>query len=791
MVETVNLPKIDPKEFARTRLFGFGSYSPYANGFVDMNDIMALAGLDTTNVEGYDVILAIGQSNNVGMGLPLDPVFDAADPRIVQFPDTGTGFDTAIAAQDPLRSRGGVANAGKIGNSMAAAKAYLATLGSLRKALIVPMAVGGSTFRGGDWNSGLAFSETYIVARDGGTAGNTITIDGHLITLVASGATGQQINVAAGASGLIANLRTYLVANTSALSFATSPVMLVNDQRADGSVESYSQIVLTQKVAGAAANTKTITQSASFSFTVGGEKDSGFVCGCNVGGGGLINEAIAQCNQALAYGGGVNRIAWIDWQQGESDASVRPERYELELAALIARFRGELVGASATTPFIIGGQVPEYIALSEQAARIDRAHKRMPARVPYVSFAPSPIGSNSIAFGESIFHHDAPTQRALGAAKASLLPVAKRQGLIGAPGIFGIEGCPGSALGTATIKYSLPTTGSTRVTRLDMRYRRASEMWSTITIPNSATSWTLRGLDLGALYEFQVRGTNEQGDGGWSAIVTVKTAPVPYLLDNLVLAASASFSLRKLRALYMGSCVRVRRASDNSEMDISFNSSGLLDTATLLAFCSGTDGFVKTWYDQSGANNATQLVAAQQPRLVLAGSVVINNVLPAIDFWNNGSTAVHLEGVAGYPVAADVTMQAVVHEATGSGNNNLIGPNAGGNHSLLLAHQPALYVGGLLATGPVSAPAGTLSIGGSYIAATKTGRVFQNGLFQATGTNATATVGAGFQLGTYSSGYGNQLQGKMMEALILPSALSDLQMAALAAANAAHWGAGS
>lgn len=98
--------------------------------------------------------------------------------------------------------------------------------------------------------------------------------------------------------------------------------------------------------------------------------------------------------------------------------------------------------------------------------------------------------------------------------------------------------------------------------------------------------------------------------------------------------ASAAYSLRKLRSAYTGSAIRVRRESDNTEQDIGFIDN-VLDTATLTSFCSGTNGFVKTWYDQSGnARNAEQTTAADQPKIATAGSVNIEGVKPALTFDN-------------------------------------------------------------------------------------------------------------------------------------------------------------
>lgn len=100
--------------------------------------------------------------------------------------------------------------------------------------------------------------------------------------------------------------------------------------------------------------------------------------------------------------------------------------------------------------------------------------------------------------------------------------------------------------------------------------------------------------------------------------VTAVTAPV---LDGLVASAAAAYSVRKLRAAYAGSAVRVRRSSDNAEADIGFSGNDL-DTAALLSHVGAGDGFVVTWYDQSGnARHVTQATQSRQPRIALAGAV--------------------------------------------------------------------------------------------------------------------------------------------------------------------------
>ena len=104
--------------------------------------------------------------------------------------------------------------------------------------------------------------------------------------------------------------------------------------------------------------------------------------------------------------------------------------------------------------------------------------------------------------------------------------------------------------------------------------------------------------------------------------------------------AAAAYSLRKLRAAYSGSAVRVRKevSSVSSETDIGFAADGSLDTVSLLAFASDADSgdvFVVTWYDQSLSNNATQSTAAAQPKIVSGGSLVEDNGKAAVYFTNN------------------------------------------------------------------------------------------------------------------------------------------------------------
>lgn len=109
-----------------------------------------------------------------------------------------------------------------------------------------------------------------------------------------------------------------------------------------------------------------------------------------------------------------------------------------------------------------------------------------------------------------------------------------------------------------------------------------------------------------------------------------KTSYVKPLLLDLYPNATVAYSLRKLRATYTGSAIRVRRSSDNAEQNIGFVNN-VLDTTSLLTFCGVGNGFVTIWYDQSEVgNNATQVTTTAQPTIVNSGTLITRNSKPYI-----------------------------------------------------------------------------------------------------------------------------------------------------------------
>jgi hypothetical protein len=190
-----------------------------------------------------------------------------------------------------------------------------------------------------------------------------------------------------------------------------------------------------------------------------------------------------------------------------------------------------------------------------------------------------------------------------------------------------------------------------------------------------------------------------------SWVITGVSKP-PLLLDTYS-GAAAAYSLRSLSLAYGGSVVRVRRSSDNTEQD--FSAAQITD-GTLATFCGAGNGFVRTWYDQSGnSRHAAQNVNASQPKVVDNGGVILENGKAALDFngtshWlvsNFGSTtsipttttAVFNKRVSNIGVIYDgYSVQSILYDniRLASGNPVLIGTSIGINEQHL---SFALYNG--------------------------------------------------------------------------------------------------
>jgi len=152
----------------------------------------------------------------------------------------------------------------------------------------------------------------------------------------------------------------------------------------------------------------------------------------------------------------------------------------------------------------------------------------------------------------------------------------------------------------------------------------------------TSTTYTAVSADEGKFLRVVQTSTNEAGSDTANSASTTQVQPSFTGILDTYSGATAAYSLRLLRSGYSGSAIRVRRADDNAEQDIGFRNNEL-DTSTLATFSLGSDCFITTWYEQSGASgaaNLTQSTASNQPKIYdgATSSVVLENGKPTIDF---------------------------------------------------------------------------------------------------------------------------------------------------------------
>lgn len=251
------------------------------------------------------------------------------------------------------------------------------------------------------------------------------------------------------------------------------------------------------------------------------------------------------------------------------------------------------------------------------------------------------------------------------------------------------------------------------------------------------------------------------------------------LLDSYPNAAVA-YSLRKLRLLYTGAAIRVRRSSDNTEQDIGFSGSYQLDISSLISFCGSGSGFVTTWYDQSGnGRNAIQTTAANQPQIVSSGSVLNQNSKPSVYFQDSTDRLVCVSS-GSTTNNTMVTVSKFNTPLTGYRVIMSIGATSSSCYALLgWGNSP--YQRGIYSVN-------TQSLNGNYTSnqeiwgsttQTSSAKLWVNGANQ-TITNSTQTYTANLnEINLGNDEFGSALRGNLQEAIYWNTTQSDTNLIAI------------
>lgn len=137
-------------------------------------------------------------------------------------------------------------------------------------------------------------------------------------------------------------------------------------------------------------------------------------------------------------------------------------------------------------------------------------------------------------------------------------------------------------------------------------------------------------------------GNSNVGFGNIRKINDIAPEAYAFLLDDYS-GAAAAYSIRLLSSTYTGALVEIRRSSDNAvksfypdaNNELSLSSEDGASTS-LSSWIGSDNGFVRTWYDQSGnSNHAQQTTAANQPQIISSGSITTENSKPSLTLTGN------------------------------------------------------------------------------------------------------------------------------------------------------------
>jgi hypothetical protein len=248
-------------------------------------------------------------------------------------------------------------------------------------------------------------------------------------------------------------------------------------------------------------------------------------------------------------------------------------------------------------------------------------------------------------------------------------------------------------------------------------------------------------------------------------LVNPQTFPssTSYLLDTY--SAAAAYSLRQLKT-GVTNVVRVRRSSDNAESD--FTADEITD-GTLTTWTGANDGFVVTWYDQSGnAVDATQSTAGSQPQIVSSGSVITKGSLPAVDFVSSDRMQTSTTSIMD-----DASLPISIFSVSSADSTETVGAIVSGNNTQFRQFcdsrtTPNRNIGvntvyANMSTARVDTNQRLLS---GFIDASYNMSSFDNG---ATGGTATAGTWASSALELGAQGSSTYLNGKIQEVIVFNS----------------------
>ncbi len=547
---------------------------------------------------GSDILVAIGQSNAVGVGTPIDPVyFETLDSRIRQYPGSGSFQNQVISGADPLFHYAG---AGNVSPVTAFAKKLVRTSPINRDLLIVPAAIGGTGFS---------------------TNSITPTPAGYSTT-----ATGTW---RVGGSGV--NLYEFAIAQ------ATAAVALNPNNRvvaffwiqgeADGSL-GYSQYTtyLLQMIDGLRSRILT-AQNAIF---ITGSILPEYVA-ANPSFMPAIQQALTDIpTQRFGCGHALDPGLGYVWTADGLNIHYNPAG-----ARLLGSNAGDAIPHARANQLTTPPVTPGALTFSQSGTSVNVIWVRSMGRVTGYKIEANTNSAGwttTVANTASYQNSYTLNNLTLGQTLQVRVSAINEQGTSSpsTSSVFTLATVPAqptnvtvtaAGSGYETLGWDPSPGGSGLATswRIDYKLHSSGTWTSGSTVTSNAG--TIYSLNPSISYDFRITAINSAGASTASATLTNSTASATVLSSDVGINPYGAWSLRKVVSSYVGNAINVRRSSDNTTTDIGFDGSGNLDATSLNTFVGSGNGFVVTIYDQSGnSRNLTQANTTRQPQIVASGT---------------------------------------------------------------------------------------------------------------------------------------------------------------------------
>ena len=156
----------------------------------------------------------------------------------------------------------------------------------------------------------------------------------------------------------------------------------------------------------------------------------------------------------------------------------------------------------------------------------------------------------------------------------------------------------------------------------------------------SATGWTIGG---NTTYNASTEAFDLVNENGltvrqWQGVAG-HTYAITIVLNNVISGGVKVYAGGNQSAVYSTDgthTFNITAGSSNEILGINPNGLANLSISSFYAVDITGDGFVTTWYDQSGNGlDATQATASSQPKIVSLGSVILENNKPTVSFSGN------------------------------------------------------------------------------------------------------------------------------------------------------------